>query len=340
MVKPLAVSMGEPAGIAPEIVLRAHLALQNETRFFVVGDAGLLDATATRLGLNITCYNMLDAADMPSDTRLLPVLKVPVPLAAPVIPGTLNTANAPAVVSSIDAALSAVQQGFASALVTCPIHKGTLYAAGFRHDGHTEYLAERTFAPLPVMLLTSEAINPPLRVVPLTIHKPLRDVAELIAPHRIIAAVKVLDAALRLDFGIKTPRIAVAALNPHAGEGGAMGDEEIRCIQPALKALQEQGFHVTGAHAADTLFHSEARTRYDAALCMYHDQALIPLKTLDFWGGVNVTLGLPVVRTSPDHGTALALAQSGAGANPDSLIAALRLAATLAARRADPHASH
>jgi 4-hydroxythreonine-4-phosphate dehydrogenase len=236
--------------------------------------------------------------------------------------------------------LAAVVRGDAAALVTNPIAKAVLYGAGFKHAGHTEFLASLAEAREPgrryhpVMMLAADE----LKVVPLTVHIPLADVARSITRPAIEDTVRVLWDALRRDFGLEAPRIAVAGLNPHAGEGGSLGREEEDIIIPAIRELRSEGLPVTGPHSADTLFHAEARARYDAVLCMYHDQALIPLKTLAFDRGVNVTLGLPFVRTSPDHGTAFDIAGTGT-ARPDSLIASLRLADTIAARRANAHRS-
>ena len=250
------------------------------------------------------------------------------PLAAAAQPGRPDPANAPAVIASIEQAVRLVQDGAASAVVTNPINKAVLYGAGFAYPGHTEFLAALTGAALPVMMLANDF----LRVVPVTIHVSLRAALDGLATAGIVATGRITAAALRAQFGIAQPRLAVAGLNPHAGEGGAMGTEEAALIQPAIDLLRAEGVHVTGPHPPDTLFTPAARATYDAALCMYHDQALIPLKTLDMASGVNVTLGLPIIRTSPDHGTAYDIAGTGR-ADPASLIAALRLAATLAERR-------
>ncbi len=325
---PLALTAGEPAGIAAEITLKAWLERRSlPVPFYTVTDADHLRETAARLGLPVSVELITD----PQQTRAVFPQALPVlhqPLAVPVTPGVLDPANAPAVLASLHIALKSVKNNTASGLVTNPIHKGTLYAAGFSYDGHTEYLEAHTDTPLAVMMLAC----PALRVVPLTIHKSLLQAIDHVAPHRIIATVRVMASSLREYWGITQPRIAVAGLNPHAGEGGAMGDEEIRCIVPALEALRDEGMDVDGPFAADGLFHEQARRQYDAALCMYHDQALIPIKTLDFWGGVNITLGLPIIRTSPDHGTALSLAATGR-ARSDSLLSALTLAGELALKR-------
>jgi len=249
--------------------------------------------------------------------------EVPFPL------GRLDPASAPAVLESIERAVSLTRQGRAAAVVTNPVHKANLYAAGFAFPGHTEYLAHLAGVRRVVMMLAS----PELRVVPVTVHVPLRRVPELLTGELIEATALVVEEALRRDFGIARPRLAVAGLNPHAGEGGTLGEEDGRVIAPAVARLRERGLDVRGPLPADTMFHAEARRGYDAALCMYHDQALIPLKALDFDRGVNVTLGLPFVRTSPDHGTALDIAGRGV-ARPDSLVAAIATAAELSGRRA------
>jgi len=248
----------------------------------------------------------------------------PLALANPVEPGKPDAANAAAVIESITLGARLAMAGRAAGLVTNPIQKETLYAAGFPHPGHTEYLAELGGAPVAMMLVCAN-----LRVVPVTIHQSLRSAMDDLTIPRIVAAGRIAATGLRRDFGIAQPRLAVAGLNPHAGEGGTMGREEIEIIAPAIATLRGDGIAVTGPFPADTMFHAAARRRYDAALCMYHDQALIPLKTIDFDHGVNVTLGLPFIRTSPDHGTALDIAGRGT-ANPASLIAALRLAGEMA----------
>jgi 4-hydroxythreonine-4-phosphate dehydrogenase len=238
------------------------------------------------------------------------------------------------VIRWIETGVGLALSGAVSGLVTAPIAKAPLYAAGFGFPGHTEFLAELTAAGRhdgargPVMMLTAAD----LRVALVTIHEPLAKVSSLLTIEKIVNAGLVTAQALRRDFGIAVPRLAVAGLNPHAGESGSLGREEIEVIAPAVRALRELGVEATGPSPADSLFHPEARARYDAVLCMYHDQALIPVKMLDFWGGVNVTLGLPIVRTSPDHGTGFDIAGRGV-ARPDSLIAAIRLAAEIAPRR-------
>jgi 4-hydroxythreonine-4-phosphate dehydrogenase len=246
------------------------------------------------------------------------------------VPGKPDGANAAAVTEAIEIAAAACLAGEAAAMVTAPIHKAVLNAAGFGFPGHTEFLAHLTGARRAVMMLASEK----LRVVPLTIHIPLADVPAAIDKQAVFDTGEIILTALRRDFGILNPRLAVAGLNPHAGEEGVLGGEDASVIAPAIAALKARGFAVRGPLSADTLFHEEARKTYDAALCMYHDQALIPIKTLSFWDGVNVTLGLPIVRTSPDHGTALDIAGTGK-ADPRSMIAAVQMAADLSDFRAD-----
>ena len=316
--------MGDPAGIGPELSLLAWHALRaGGPAFAILADPAHLQSLDAAAPVRAVATMQEAAAAFPD---ALPVL--PVPLAAAPVLGRPNPANAPATIASIRRAVQLVQDGQAEAVVTNPISKAVLYGAGFRHPGHTEFLAALTGAPLPVMLLA----NDHLRVVPVTIHVSLRAALDALTTGGIVAAGRILAHALRHQFGIPAPRLAVAGLNPHAGEGGAMGQEEATIIEPAIGALRAEGIQVSGPHPPDTMFTPAARAGYDAALCMYHDQALIPLKTLDMASGVNVTLGLPIVRTSPDHGTAFDIAGQGR-ADPSSLVAALRLAATLSERR-------
>ncbi len=267
----------------------------------------------------------------------VPVLDIPLP--ARVTPGRADPANAAATLASIERAADLVMTGHAAAMVTGPIAKATLAAVGFPHAGHTEFLGAlanaRGLPARPVMLLASRE----LRIVPVTIHIALKDVPAALTSQAIIESGAILAAALRRFFGIKTPRIAVAGLNPHAGESGLMGREEETIIRPAIENLRAQGVEATGPHPADTLFHERARRSYDAVLAMYHDQALIPVKTLAFDSAVNVTLGLPFIRTSPDHGTAFDIAGQGI-ARPESTLCALQLAAEMAARQGEAHVQH
>ncbi len=322
--------MGEPAGVASEITLRAWTRREELSLppFIAVDDPDRLAAVAADLGLSVAIECLddpLQAAAVFSGA--LPVY--PVALAAPVIPGRPNPANGAAVLASIKTAVKFAMEGRARAVVTNPVHKGTLYEAGFPHPGHTEFLGALTGTGKPVMML----VCPGLRVVPVTVHVPLASVAEALTVNGIVRTAEIVHAALRSEFGIAEPRLAVAALNPHAGEGGKMGAEEVEIIAPAIDQLRKRGFAVSGPEPADALFRTSARAEYDAAIAMYHDQALIPVKTLDFDHAVNVTLGLPIIRTSPDHGSALGLAGKGS-ASEASLLAALAMADLMVRRRA------
>lgn len=318
---PIALSCGEPSGIGPEIAAAAWAALRAELPFFYIGDPSHLSPDTPFVEIEAPLEALSAAA------HALPVLRHDLP--GPLTPGRPNPDHAQAVIDVIARGVDLVQSGAASALCTAPIHKQALQdGADFAFPGHTEYLAALAGVDHVVMMLAS----PQLRVVPTTIHMPLSEVTEALTPALLEQTIRITHAALIRDFGLPAPRIAVAGLNPHAGEGGAMGLEEISLIAPLIERLKGEGLHLSGPHSADTMFHPEARSQYDAAICMYHDQALIPLKTLDFHGGTNITLGLPFIRTSPDHGTALDIAGKGI-ANPSSLIAALKLAAQMAERR-------
>jgi 4-hydroxythreonine-4-phosphate dehydrogenase len=331
MALPVAVTMGEPAGIGGEIAMQAWLRRgkgQSVPAFYLIDDPERLARLAARLGWDVP----LQPIDAPGQAptifaKALPIL--PIDGAVRAMPARPDPADAPLVTGAIDRAVADVRGGRAAAIVTNPINKEALYRAGFRHPGHTEYLAELAGAGEPAVMMLA---CPELRVVPVTIHVALRQAVDMLTSAAIVHAGRVLDDALRRDFGIAAPVLAVAGLNPHAGEGGIIGREDVEIVAPAIAALRAAGIDARGPLAADTMFHPAARRGYDAALCMYHDQALIPIKTIDFDGGVNVTLGLPFIRTSPDHGTAFAIAGQGT-ARPDSLIAALRLAAEMAARR-------
>ncbi len=331
---PLVASMGEPAGIGPDIALLARAAASDGDIpvFAVVGCARTLrDRTASlpaALRVNILpISSMAEAAT--AFAQGLPVIDRPA--TAAVTAGMPSQANAGAVINWIDEAVALVLSGDARGLVTCPIQKETLYGAGFAHQGHTDYLAHLAHAAghaaEPVMMLSAGEF----RTVPLTVHVRLADVPGLVTADAIIAQAQIIDRDLKQFFGLARPRIAVAGLNPHAGEGGSIGTEDRDVVAPAIAALRGDGIDAFGPLPADTMFHEEARAGYDVALCMYHDQALIPIKTVGFHIGVNTTLGLPFVRTSPDHGTALSLAGTGA-ANPSSFIAALQMARTMAGR--------
>ena len=328
---PLALTMGEPAGIGGEIALMAWRRRDSGIPpFFLLDDPARIRALAESTGLDADIAE-IDEPEQAAGlfSSALPVL--PVRLGGPATPGAPNPANGAAVVGSIERAVALVMAGRAAGVVTNPIHKAALYATGFKHPGHTEFLAELGgITGAPVMMLACEG----LRVVPVTIHVSLAEAVATLTTEAIIHCGRVTAAGLTADFGIARPRVVVAGLNPHAGEQGHMGDEEARLIVPAVDRLRDDGIAVRGPLALDTLFQARAREGYDVALCMYHDQALIPLKTIDFDGGVNVTLGLPFIRTSPDHGTAFDIAGAGR-ANPDSLIAALKMAAAMAARHAE-----
>ena len=317
---PIALTCGEPAGIGAEIALAARVALPN-LPFFWIGDPRHLPKGAA--------FRVIAS---PSEAALVPVGVLPVlahGFAGEAVAGVPDPRNAQGVIDVIARAVALVQKGAASAVCTLPIHKKALKdGAGFRFPGHTEYLAHLAGDVPVVMMLASDT----LRVVPATIHIALSEVPAALTADLLEAVIRLTAAGLARDFGIARPRLAVAGLNPHAGEGGAMGRDEIKLIGPVLDRLRSQGFDLRGPLSADTMFHARAREGYDAAICMYHDQALIPIKTLDFDGGVNVTLGLPFIRTSPDHGTGFDIAGKGI-ARPDSTVAALRMAARMAAAR-------
>lgn len=328
--QPLALTMGEPSGIAGELVIKAWKPDNGGVvpPFVYLGDPSWLRAEAHHLRSHVHIIEVGSTAEAGQRFHEgIPVL--PVLLAQQPKHGVPMASNAGAIIESIRLATSLVQEGFCSAVVTLPIQKSSLYEAGFGFPGHTEYLASLTGAKCPVMMLSIDG----LRVAPVTVHQSLLDAIATLSADAIVETTHVLSAALRRDFGLSHPRIAVAAVNPHAGEDGQLGREEIDVIRPAVMRLKALGLDVSGPFPADTLFHAAARARFDAVVCMYHDQALIPLKTLDFHNGVNSTLGLPIIRTSPDHGTALDIAGRGV-ANPSSLLAALRLAARMAQARA------
>ena len=325
MTAPLALTTGDPAGIGAEIAMAAWASGAVRHPFFLIGDPRRLASVASVPLAGIAAPDQAVQAF----PRALPVL--PLTLPAPPVPGQPDPANAAATIASIERAVELVQQGQASAVVTSPINKQALYeGAGFAFPGHTEFLAHLGGVERSVMMLA----GPQLRVVPVTIHIPLAAVPAALTIGAIVETARIVDQALRRDFAIPKPRLAFAGLNPHAGEGGAMGREEIEVITPAIEQLRAEGIDAHGPYPADTMFHAAARAGYDAALTMYHDQGLIPLKALDFERGVNVTLGLPFIRTSPDHGTAYDIAGKGI-ASPVSLIEALNLAGDMAARRAE-----
>ena len=333
---PLALTMGDPSGIGPDITIEAWSARQEHDLppFVLFADPKIIRARAALMGMTVPVHEVSDPSEAVAIfPDALPV--APIETGADATPGQPNPENASAVIGAIDAAVTAVHKRLAGAVVTNPIAKSVLYDAGFTHPGHTEYLATLAArlwggpAPRPVMLLASDE----LRVAPATIHIPLSKVPEALSNELVEETARIMLAALTMDYGIENPRLALTGLNPHAGEAGALGTEDAVTIAPVVEQLTSEGHLVTGPHPADTIFHEQARTTYDAVLAMYHDQALIPIKTLAFDRGVNVTLGLPFVRTSPDHGTAFAIAGSGKAA-PTSLIEALKEASKLVANRA------
>jgi 4-hydroxythreonine-4-phosphate dehydrogenase len=330
MTRPLALTMGEPAGIGGEITLKAWLKLKDTGPAFVALDnPERLLAVARSLGLEVPVLSVASMADgVAVFTRALPVLAMP--LAAAVVAGKPNPVHAEAVIASIRHAVELTQRGEAAAIVTNPIQKSNLTAAGFKFPGHTEYLEHLAGdGARAQMMLAGRG----LRVVLVTIHEPLRTAIARLTTEMIVDAGRRAAKALRHDLAIRNPRVAIAGLNPHAGEQDTLGEEDSRIVAPAVAILQSEGIRAFGPLSPDTMFTTQARKTYDVALCLYHDQGLIPLKTLDMMGGVNVTLGLPFVRTSPDHGTALDISGKGL-AQPTSLIAAIRMAAKLVEQRA------
>ena len=330
---PLALTLGDPAGIGPEIVFKAWSQLRaSGPAFVVVGDFQAL-ASASGSGMHMVRRVTTPKQGAEVFSQVLPVLDIP--LRSPVVAGQPSSAAAPAIIRWIETGVGLALSGAVSGLVTAPIAKAPLFEAGFQFPGHTEFLGELTAsanyqgARGPIMMLAVEG----LRTTLVTVHEPLSKVGGLLSVDKIVNAGMVTAQALRSDFGIEAPRLAVAGFNPHAGEDGSIGREDVEIIAPAVAALRELGIDAKGPTPADSLFHEAARAKFDAVVCMYHDQALIPVKMLDFWGGVNLTLGLPIVRTSPDHGTAFDIAGRGL-ARPDSLVAAIRMAHDIAGRRA------
>lgn len=320
--KPIAITMGDPAGIGGECIIAAWRQREEHqfTPFFLIDNIGRLKKIAPDINF-IKINEPKEANNI--FAKAIPVLHLDLPEQP--IAGQLNPKNGKAVIESIRTATLLAQNGGIAGVVTNPIHKAALYNIGFEFAGHTEYLGSLCHDAQSVMMLATDE----LRVVPLTVHHRIKDIPKMLTEDLILQKIRIVNHDLKEKFGIKNPRLAVSGLNPHAGEGGAMGDEEIKIISPAIKKLKAAGMNIMGPHPADTLFHAEARKNYDVAICMYHDQALIPLKTLDFHGGVNITLGLPIIRTSPDHGTALDIAGKGLS-NPSSLIAAIKMAEKLA----------
>jgi 4-hydroxythreonine-4-phosphate dehydrogenase len=316
---PIVISQGEASGIGPEIAVKAYAALNGKVSgrpLRLIGSARVFREAASRSGVNFShiAQAVADSGEIHAE------------------PGKPSKNNAASVTGAIEQGVRACRAGEAAAIVTAPINKAVLTSAGFGFPGHTEFLGHLLGVARPVMMLASRGVEPPLRVVPFTIHIPLHEVFRHLESNEIATVAEIVLDGLARDFGRETPRLAIAGLNPHAGESGTMGREDADILAPAVAQLRQRGHNVSGPLPADTMFHAEARKGYDAALCMYHDQALIPLKTLAFWTGVNVTLGLPIVRTSPDHGTAFDIAGRGI-ANQASMIAAIEMAAEIADRR-------
>ncbi len=334
--KPLAVSMGDPAGIGLELAARVWAERQAAPPFFLVGDPDALERASARLGLPAPKLNVIeDATNAAGERGVLDVLNVP--LAIEETPGEPDPVNAGPTIEAIARSVQAAQTGAASGVVTLPIAKAILHTADFGFPGHTEFIAHLTKDDPwrqtrgPVMMLA----GPSLKVALATIHTPLAQVSGALTQNRVTQVARVVGESLKRDFGIASPRIALCGLNPHAGEDGHIGREEIETINPAAAALRGEGWEIADARSADALFHDAARANYDAVIALYHDQGLIPIKTLHFWDAVNVTLGLPIIRTSPDHGTGFDIAGTGR-ARDDSFRAALKLAWAMAEQRTRP----
>ena len=332
MTRPLALTLGEPAGIGPDITFAAwrRRTELNLAPFYLLADPDFVVRRAQRIAPDVPIAVVEPAAAATSFASALPVVDIGVPVSAQ--PGHPDRSSAPAALAAIRRAVADVHAGTASAIVTNPVAKNVLYRSGFAEPGHTEFLAKLAeeatgVAARPVMMLWS----PELAVVPVTIHLPLKDVVASLSSELVVETGRIVARDLRDRFGIARPRLAVAGLNPHAGEDGTLGDEDLTVVRPAVERLEAEGIDARGPLPADSLFHRSARATYDVALAMYHDQALIPIKTLAFDHAVNVTLGLPFVRTSPDHGTAFDIAGTGR-ADPTSLIAAIQLATRLSSR--------
>jgi 4-hydroxythreonine-4-phosphate dehydrogenase len=324
----IAVTSGEPAGIGPELCLRLA-GYEGGARPVILGDRDLLAARAAALGVAVRLREFRPGS--PVDRDCLDLLHVP--LAVPSAAGRLDPANGPYVLALLDRALAGCRSGEFAAMATAPVHKGVINQAGVHFTGHTEYLAENTGTPLVVMMLAGDTPRGPLRVALATTHLPLRDVPAAITADLLERTLRILHGDLRSKYGLAEPRILVAGLNPHAGEGGYLGMEEIEVIAPVLDKLRAEGMRLSGPHPADTMFTPPVLEQGDAVLAMYHDQGLTALKYATFGHGINVTLGLPIIRTSVDHGTALELAGTGR-ADPGSLFTAIAEAARMARGRA------
>lgn len=327
---PLAVTMGDPSGIGLDLVLQAWIKRKelNLPAFIYLGDISALQARADKMGVNVSIEKVAPEDAVNCFEHAIPALDIPCP--AQVIAGDPNSDNAPAIIKSIEMAVALAKTNQVCGVVTSPIAKSVLYDAGFKHPGHTEFLAELAKdddgnVPLPIMMLS----GPKLRAVPVTIHIPLMKIMDYLTTDLIVETARITAQELTYRFGIKQPKLAVSGLNPHAGEDGALGYEDGKYIVPAIEKLKSMGIDAYGPLPADTMFHEDARVNYDAAICMYHDQALIPAKALGFHDAVNITLGLPFIRTSPDHGTAFSLAGKNL-AREDSFVAAINMARDMA----------
>lgn len=329
---PIAITIGDPVGVGPDVILKSWLLRDQLKPFYVLGDVTLLKARAHLMELEVPISSASPDTAKQVFNEALPVVPLKNPLSSE--PGVANSADGAGVIEAIETAVDHIKTGKARAMVTAPINKKSLYVVGFSYPGHTEFLASlaenwdgRNIGSIqPVMMLA----GPRLRAVPVTVHIPLAEVPSSLTTEKIIEIATIAATDLKQKFGISSPRLAISGLNPHAGEEGAMGSEDKTIIQPAVNALNAIGISAVGPLPADTMFHERARATYDVAICMYHDQALIPAKALDFDHTVNVTLGLPFVRTSPDHGTAFDIAGSGK-ANPSSMIAAIQMADEMSA---------
>ena len=329
---PFVITSGDPAGIGSELTLKAYSKKKYILpTFFIIDDADRLNRLAEQLGINcpIKTISSPKEANKCFD-EALPVLSLKLPFSETPILGKSDPKNSASVISSIDTAVSLIKERKVRGMITNPINKLSLKKYGFPYNGHTDYLGYLSDShKKPVMMLTSNTENNPLRVVPVTVHLSLIEAIKTLTTSSIVAHGEIVYSSLKEDFNISNPRLAVSGLNPHAGEHGVLGSEESTIINPAVSILKDKGINVLGPLPADSLFHTDARQKFDAILCMYHDQALIPIKTLDFYGGVNITIGLPFIRTSTNHVTAFDIARKGIG-REDSMIAAIKMAENIA----------
>jgi 4-hydroxythreonine-4-phosphate dehydrogenase len=333
--RPLVITSGDPAGIGSELTLKAWSRNRHILpTFCLIDETRRLRSLANQLKIDCPVKTISSIEEAHECfTEALPILPLELPFPENPVAGKPEPKNSPSIISSINSAVSLIKNGQASGMVTNPINKLSLKKAGFRHNGHTQYLGYLSGAEnKAVMMLTTNMAQNPLRVVPVTVHLSLANAIKALDTRSIVEHGEIVYSSLKTDFSILNPRIAVSGLNPHAGEQGILGTEEEKIISPAISILSKRGINVKGPFPADSLFHSDARQKFDAVICMYHDQALIPIKTLDFYGGVNITIGLPFIRTSPDHGTAFDIAGKGIG-REDSMIASIQAAARIAKNR-------